>query len=69
MKVIKYIILYLVPVPEPQLITVPVPTFNKLRFHKAKSYGSYGSGSGSTTLHNIYLSPMDGFVYIVDQSL
>jgi hypothetical protein len=24
-----------------------------LRFHKAKSYGSYGSGSGSTTLANI----------------
>jgi hypothetical protein len=46
MKVIKYIILYLVPVPVPTFLQVtfpgPVPI--------VKSYGSYGSGSGSTTL-------------------
>jgi hypothetical protein len=32
MKEIKYIILYLVPVPEPLLIRVPVPLVKKLRF-------------------------------------
>jgi hypothetical protein len=30
MKVIKYIILYLVPVPEPYLITVPIPIFKRV---------------------------------------
>jgi hypothetical protein len=58
MKEIKYIILYLVPVPEPQLITVPVRLFSKLqfrfRFHLSKSYVSYGSSS--TTLLT-FLSP------------
>ncbi len=36
---------------------VPVPTFEKLRFrfNKAKSYGSYGSGS--TPLKNIIVDP------------
>jgi hypothetical protein len=43
----------MVPVPTFEKVTVPVPTFEKLRFrfHKAKSYGSYGSGSGSTMLY------------------
>ncbi len=41
-------------------ITVPDPTFDKLRFrfrfHTAKSYGSYGSDSGSKTLRTVILS-------------
>jgi hypothetical protein len=48
------------PVPVPTfgkvMVPVPVPTFEKFlfrfRIHKAKSYGSYGSGS--TTLEKIY---------------
>jgi hypothetical protein len=44
-KEIKYTILYLVP-------ELWFRHFNRLRFrfHWSKSYGSYGSGSGSTTL-------------------
>ncbi len=44
--------LYLVPVPEPYLVQFRFRLFNKLRFrfHQSKSYGSYGSGPGSTTL-------------------
>jgi hypothetical protein len=54
MKVIKYIILYLVPVPEPQLITVPVPTFQQVTVPVpvplVKKLRFLGSGSCSTTL-------------------
>jgi hypothetical protein len=56
MKEIKYIILYLVLVPEP-IINYGSGScfdfFNKLRFRSTSQkvrYDTYGSGSGSTTL-------------------